>query len=112
MSVDTVFAGGILVTSHGMFQANLEIRDGRIAIIGDSVPKADRTIDATGKYIFQGVVDPHTHIKGYYSQESYETATAAAAMGDITTCINFAWQSWANTGSGVDQYLGGRRNTA
>ncbi len=99
MSVDTALVGGTLVTAQSTFEANIGIRDDQIAIISMSVPEANRIIDVTDKYIFPGVVDPHVHIDGYYSQDSYETATAAAALGGVTTCINFAWQAWANTGS-------------
>ena len=98
MSFETILAGGTLVTAQSTFEANIGIRDGKIAAISDSVPEADQVIDVTGKYIFPGVVDPHTHIEGYYSEDTYETATAAAALGGVTTCINFAWQAWANTG--------------
>ncbi len=97
MSVDTALVGGTLVTAQSMSEADIGIRDGKIVVIGDTVPNADEVIDVTGKYIFPGLVDPHTHIDGYYSQDTYETATAAAALGGVTTCINFAWQAWANT---------------
>lgn len=98
MRCDTALVGGTLVTAESTFEASLGIRDGKIVTIGEAVPEADRVVDVTGKYVLPGVVDPHTHIAGHYSQDSYETATAAAALGGVTTCLNFAWQAWANTG--------------
>ncbi len=98
MAVDTALVGGTLVTAQSTFEATIGISGEQIAVISDSVPEADRVIDVTGKYIFPGLVDPHTHIAEYYSQDSYETATAAAALGGVTTCINFAWQAWERTG--------------
>jgi dihydropyrimidinase len=37
-----------------------------------------------------GVVDPHVHVDGFDSTDSYETGTAAAALGGVTSVINFA----------------------
>ncbi len=100
MPADTALVGGTVVTAESTFTADVAITDGKITAIGteESVSNADREIDATGKYIFPGVVDPHTHIGGYYSIDSYETGTVAGALGGVTTCVNFAWQAWANTG--------------
>ncbi len=98
MSVDTALVGGTLVTAQSTFKADIGISDGKIAVIGDTIPEADEVIDVTDRYVFPGLVDPHTHIDGYYSQDTYETGTAAAALGGVTTCINFAWQAWAKTG--------------
>lgn len=100
MLVDTVIAGGTIVTADSTFDAAIAIRNGKIVGIGDeeTLPEANQTIDATGRYVLPGIVDPHTHINGYYSIDTYETGTAAAALGGITTCINFAWQAWENTG--------------
>ena len=98
MAVDTALVGGTLVTAERTLEANLGIRDGKIAVIQESVPDASRVVDVTDRYVLPGIVDPHTHFHGYYSEDTYETATAAAALGGVTTCINFAWQPWANTG--------------
>jgi dihydropyrimidinase len=98
MKVDTALVGGTLVTAQSSFEANIGIRDEHIATITDTVPDASTVIDITGSYVFPGLVDPHTHISEYYPEDTYETGTAAAALGGVTSCINFAWQPWANTG--------------
>lgn len=96
MSADTVITGGTVVTPDRMIDADLAITNGTITAVGsrDALPNAEETIDATGQLVLPGVVDPHVHIDGYLSTDSYETGTKAAALGGVTTCINFAWQAW------------------
>lgn len=69
------------------------IRDGRIAELGapDSVP-ADGpvdTIEATGRHLFPGFVDPHVHLRtpGQEYKEDFESGTAAAAAGGFCALI-------------------------
>lgn len=53
--------------------------------------KADETIDAAGKYVFPGFIDPHVHIylpfMGTYAKDTHETASRAALVGGTTTFI-------------------------
>jgi dihydropyrimidinase len=42
-----------------------------------------------------GIVDPHVHVADHVSIDTYETATKAAALGGVTTVIDFAWQAYA-----------------
>jgi len=62
---------------------------------------ADRTIDANGKYVFPGGVDPHVHLDlpfmGTFSSDNYETGTRAALFGGTTTVIDFAIQVQGNS---------------
>ena len=48
-------------------------------------------IDATGKYVFPGFIDPHVHIylpfMGTFAKDNYETASRAALVGGTTTLI-------------------------
>ena len=64
---------------------------------GRSAGRADRTIDATGKYVIPGGIDAHTHMElpfgGTYASDTFETGTRAAAWGGTTTIIDFAVQS-------------------
>ncbi|MFC6837993.1 dihydroorotase, partial [Halomarina ordinaria] len=87
------------------FEGAIAIDDGTIVGLGDPrhLPDADRTLDATGKVVMPGVVDPHVHIDDHVSIDSYETATKAAALGGVTTVIDFAWQAYADEGSPWDE---------
>lgn len=94
--VDTVIRGGTVVTAQDSFEADVAIDGERIAAIGDSsaMPEADEIVDATGKLVMPGVVDPHVHIDDMFSIDTYESATKAAALGGTTTYIDFAWAAW------------------
>jgi dihydropyrimidinase len=96
MTIDTLVASGTVVTVDAVFEAAVAIDDGTIVGVGDetALPAADRRIDADGNLVLPGVVDPHTHIAGYNSIDSYESGTAAAAAGGVTTLLTFAWQGW------------------
>src|ERR1700693_5909608 len=56
----------------------------------DSV-KADEIVDASGKYVFPGFIDPHVHIclpfMGTFAKDTHETASKAALVGGTTTLI-------------------------
>lgn len=89
MAYDTAIEDGNIVTATERFRATIAIEDGEIAAILDperSV-EADRTIDASGKHVIPGGVDPHVHMMdpGDTEREDFPTGTAAAAAGGITT---------------------------
>ena len=89
MAYDTAITGGTLVTANDRFEGTVAIEDGAIAALlepGQEVD-ADRTIDATGKHILPGGVDPHVHMMdpGDTEREDFPTGTGAAAAGGITT---------------------------
>src|SRR6266513_685234 len=54
-------------------------------------------IDAKGKYVFPGFIDPHVHIylpfMGTFSKDTYETASKAALVGGTTTMIEMVCPS-------------------
>lgn len=101
MTIDTVISGGTLVTSRNTFANDLAIDNGTIVGIGDKhcMPESEETIDASGLLVMPGVIDPHVHIDDHVSLDTYETATSAAALGGITTVIDFAWQSYVSEDS-------------
>lgn len=104
MTVDTVITGGRVVSPFSTREASVAIDDGQIVAVGDraTLPAASTTIDASEKIIMPGVVDPHVHIGDMFSMDSYESATAAAALGGVTTCIDFGWQAWEGEESPYD----------
>ncbi|WP_209438377.1 dihydroorotase family protein [Natronococcus sp. JC468] len=98
MTIDTVISGGTLVTSRNTLSSDLAIDNGTIVGIGDKdcMPESEETIDASGLLVMPGVIDPHVHIDDHVSLDTYETATSAAALGGVTTVIDFAWQSYVS----------------
>ncbi|MER5464706.1 dihydropyrimidinase [Streptomyces sp. NPDC002668] len=102
-STRTLIRGGLVITAADEIHADVLIDDGRIAALaahGSAVSEAwtaDRTIDATDKYVIPGGVDAHTHMElpfgGTFASDSFETGTRAAAWGGTTTIIDFAVQS-------------------
>lgn len=96
MGIETIIAGGTVVTGESTFEAAVAIDDGTIVGVGDEAtfPAAGRRVDASGLLVLPGVVDPHVHLHGYNSIDTYETGTAAAAAGGVTSVVNFAWQGW------------------
>lgn len=104
MSVDTVIGGGTVVGPEGSFEGGVAIDGERIVAVGDesSLPDGDRRIDASGLLVCPGVVDPHVHIDEAPENRAgtYETETAAAALGGVTTVIDFAWQGGDRTAEG------------
>jgi dihydropyrimidinase len=64
---------------------------------GLEAPPDTTVIDATGKYVFPGFIDPHVHIylpfMGTYAKDNYETASKAALVGGTTTLIEMCCPS-------------------
>jgi dihydropyrimidinase len=63
-------------------------------------PSGAVIIDASGKYVFPGFIDPHVHIylpfMGTYSKDDYATGSKAALMGGTTTLIEMCCPSSAD----------------
>ncbi|RXK47954.1 dihydroorotase [Halorientalis pallida] len=95
-AIDTLLTGGTVVTAETTVDAAVGIDDGTIVGVAEEqvFPEADRRIDVDGDLVLPGVVDPHVHVAGYNSIDSYETGSKAAAAGGVTTFLNFAWQGW------------------
>src|SRR6266545_2910959 len=93
----TLIRNGRIVTAVDDYNADILIEDGKIATIGKEIDvKADKKIDAKGRLVIPGGIDPHTHMDlpfgGTSSSDDFETGTRAAAFGGTTTIIDFAVQ--------------------
>jgi dihydropyrimidinase len=92
MEFDTVIRGGTLVTPGGPVLADLGIAGGRIVAIGTGL-EGEAVIDATGKLVLPGAIDPHVHLQmpagAVTSSDDWRTGTIAAACGGTTTVIDF-----------------------
>jgi dihydropyrimidinase len=112
----TLIKNGTIVTAVDTYRGDLLVEDERIAVIGsDLAIDADRVIDAAGKYVLPGGVDPHTHLDmpfgGTTSADDFESGTIAAAHGGTTSIVDFAiqykgerlhaaWENWARRAEG------------
>ncbi len=107
-----LITNGRVITATDDYYADVYIDGDKIAQIGkDLNVQADETIDAKGKLVIPGGIDPHTHMDmpfgGTYSADDFETGTIAAAHGGTTTLIDFAIQSKGeSTIKGLDTWHG------
>ena len=90
MSADLRLAGGDVITPAGRQQADVLVADGKIVgLVSPTLDVSDvaTTIDASGKLVLPGMVDPHVHTRepGFTHKEDIETCTRAAAAGGVTT---------------------------
>ena len=88
---------GHIFTAVDSYVADIFVDDGKIRTIGiDLAADADNTVDATGKFVIPGGIDPHTHLDfpfgGTVSSDDFLTGTVAAAFGGTTSIVDFAVQ--------------------
>jgi len=93
----TLIKGGTVVTATDQYKGDVLVEDEKISTIGSTLDiAADKTIDASGKYVLPGGIDVHTHMDmpfgGSKSSDDFETGTKAAAFGGTTTIVDFAIQ--------------------
>jgi len=90
----TLIKGGTLVTTEKTFSADILVDGGKISQVGQNLQVSRaKVIDATGKLILPGGVDPHAHFDlpmfGTVSSDDHYTGLKAAAFGGTTTVIDF-----------------------
>ena len=88
---------GHIFTAVDKYVADILVDDGKIRTIGtDLTANVEKTIDATGKYVIPGGIDPHTHLDfpfgGTVSSDDFSTGTIAAAVGGTTSIVDFVVQ--------------------
>ncbi|HSP16051.1 MAG TPA: dihydropyrimidinase [Thermoanaerobaculia bacterium] len=93
----TVIRNGRIVTAVDDYNADILIDGEQIVMIAKKIDaQADRVIDAKGRLVIPGGIDPHTHMElpfgGTAASDTFETGTRAAAFGGTTTIIDFAVQ--------------------
>ena len=103
---------GRIITADADYVADIFIEGETISSIGKSLnAKAHTEIDALGKIIFPGGIDPHVHLQmpfmGTFSSDTYETGTRAALFGGTTMVIDFILQKQGNSlQSALDEWKG------
>ena len=91
-TADLVIHGGQVVSPDSVIQASVAIHDGHIIAVGSeaAMPPARETLDARGLHVLPGAIDVHVHFRdpGYPHKEDWQTGTAAAAFGGVTTVFD------------------------
>ena len=88
--VDMLVKGGKIVSPDGIFSSSIAIDGGKIVGIGNEsvLPTGNKVLNADGKYIFPGLIDPHTHPGAQRPFDSdIKTETVVASLGGVTTMI-------------------------
>jgi dihydroorotase len=87
-SFELIIRGGMCATPSGIAAADIGVRDGRIAAIGNlGSAKAPEVFDARGLHVLPGIIDTHVHFRepGHLEKEDMETGSTAALLGGVTS---------------------------
>ncbi len=100
--MSVLIKNGKVITASEEYLADVYCEGEKIVAIGKNLNyPADKVIDATGKLVFPGGIDPHVHLDmpfmGTYSSDDYETGTRAALFGGTTSVIEFILQTQGDT---------------
>ena len=106
---------GRIITADADYSADIFIEGETISTIGKNLKvNADTVIDATGKLVLPGGIDPHVHLDmpfmGTFSSDNYETGTRAALFGGTTMVIDFILQKQGNSLQSALEEWRGRSN--
>lgn len=104
--MDLIFKNGTVVTPQGMFEADVAVKDGKIAALGKNLDLEAKEIkDVSGRLVLPGALDVHTHMAmpfgGTVSADSYLAGTRAAACGGVTTIFDYPVQHKGETICGL-----------
>lgn len=93
MKYDLIIKNGKVFTAADEYIADIGIKGGKVAAIASGLESADRIIDASGKYVFPGAIDIHTHIDaplhGSHTLDDWYQGTYAAAFGGVTCVVDY-----------------------
>jgi dihydropyrimidinase len=100
--MSVLIKGGRVITAADDYVADVYVEGERITLIGQDIDvAADRVIDAEGKYVLPGAVDPHTHLempwRGETTVDDFYHGHVAAAVGGTTTHVDFCIQGKGQT---------------
>ena len=100
--MSTLISGGRIITAADDYVGDVYVEGERISLLGESLDvDADRVIDASGKYVLPGCVDPHTHLDmpfgGTVTIDDVTSGQTAAAFGGTTCHVDFVIQPPGST---------------
>src|SRR5256884_5424035 len=95
--MSVLIRNGRVITAADDYVGEVYVEGERISLIGESLDvQADKVIDASGKYILPGCIDPHTHLDmpfgGTVTIDDVESGQTAAAFGGTTCHVDFIIQ--------------------
>lgn len=102
--------GGTVVNADRQQLADVYIEDGMIVAVQPNIQVADevRILDASGKYVMPGGIDPHTHLEmpfmGQTTIDDFFSGQAAALAGGTTMHIDFVIPSNGSLAEGFEAY--------
>ena len=108
---------GTIITAEESIQADIFVENEIITEVGLSLERRDaQVIDARGKLIFPGGIDPHVHLDlpmfDTISSDDYYTGGKAAAFGGTTTVLDFVPQKQQTLTASVDTWKAKSKGTA
>jgi dihydropyrimidinase len=116
--MSVLIKGGRVVTAADDYVGDVFIEGESVSVIGESLDvQADRVIDASGKYVLPGGVDPHTHLDmpfgGTVTIDDFESGHTAAAFGGTTCHVDFIIQpKGATFADALDEWQSKREGKA
>src|SRR5919205_679813 len=95
--MSVLIKGGRIITAADDYVGDIYVEDETVSLIGRSLDvTADRVIDAAGKYVLPGCIDPHTHLDmpfgGTVTIDDVESGQISAAFGGTTCHVDFIIQ--------------------
>src|SRR5262245_22213215 len=100
--MSVLISGGRVITGCDDYVADVFVQGETVALIGRSLQvAADKVIDAAGKYVLPGCIDPHTHLDletasafgGLTTCDDFTSGTVSGAFGGTTTIVDFCLQA-------------------
>src|SRR6476620_9894408 len=100
--MSVLIKGGRIITAADDYVGDIYVEGERISLIGESIDvQAERVIDAAGKLVLPGLVDPHTHLDmpfgGTTTIDDVQSGQTAAAFGGTTCHVDFCIQPQVST---------------
>src|SRR5438128_12458034 len=91
--MSVLIKGGRIVTAADDYVGDVYAENETVTLIGESLDvPADRVIDASGKLLLPGAIDPHTHMQmafgGTVTCDDFTSGSISAAFGGTTTIID------------------------
>ncbi|MBD5154014.1 MAG: dihydropyrimidinase [Oscillibacter sp.] len=91
----TLLRGGTVISAQGEKRADVLLEGEKVAAVGEALPAGDaRVVDCTGKLLFPGFIDGHTHfdleVCGTITADDFATGSRAALRGGTTMVVDFA----------------------